>query len=76
MSDILVAMTREDVSFVRLAIKHYEIFADVSEKQGEDSTAGKMRAQEFHGQQFLRRIEQEFLPITEPEPQEKNDGTS
>jgi len=57
MSEIVVALTRDDVNFVRKAIKHYEVFASVSEEQGEDQTAGMMRAQEFHGQQLLKRIE-------------------
>lgn len=58
MNEIVVELTREDVEFVRLAIQHYEIFASVSEKQGEDRTTGILRAQEFHAQQFLRRIEE------------------
>lgn len=53
-----VSLTAEDVAFVRLAIRHYRIFAEASERQGQDDTAGKMRAQEFHGEQFLARIEE------------------
>ncbi len=53
-----MSLTRDDVSFVRLAINHYGVFADVAEKQGEHGVAGKMRAQEFHAQQLLGRIEE------------------
>ena len=67
MGEITVALTSDDVSFVRLAIKHYEVFATVSEKQGEDQTAGMMRAQEFHGQQFLKRIEEALSAQTAEE---------
>lgn len=68
MNEIMVALTPDDVNFVRMAVQHYEIFADVSEKQGETLTAGKMRAQEFHAQQFLKRIEEasediQFVPF-------------
>jgi len=58
MDEIMVALTPDDVAFVRLAVQHYDIFASVSEKQGEDRTAGILRAQEFHAQQFLKRIEE------------------
>ena len=57
MNEIVVSLTPDDVNFVRQAVKHYELFADVAERQGEDKTAGMMRAQEFHAQQFLKRIE-------------------
>lgn len=53
---VMVEMTHDDVNFVRVAIKHYEIFASQAEKAKEDSMAGLMRAQEFHGQQLMGRI--------------------
>lgn len=78
---ILVALTPDDVKFVRMAVQHYEIFASVSENLGEDRTAGMLRAQEFHAQQFLNRIEEaskdikvvhfgpdDVVPYGKPEP--------
>lgn len=53
---VTVELTPDDVRFVKQAVKHYEIFARVSEKQGEDGTAGILRAQEFHAEQLLGRI--------------------
>lgn len=52
-----VTITDQDVAFVRLAKKHYRLFAEASERQGEDRTAGLMRSQEFHAEIFLKRLE-------------------
>lgn len=60
MSDhtISVALTVDDVAFVRIAVKHYRIFAEASERQGDDVTAGEFRKQEFRGEQVYGRIEE------------------
>ena len=58
MSEFLVSLTVDDVAFVKLAVRHYAIFAEQGEKQGEDRMAGIMRAQEFRAEQFLIRIKE------------------
>lgn len=52
-----VRLTAEDISFVYLAVEHYELFAEASERQGESRSAGIFRGQEFHAEQFKGRIE-------------------
>ena len=54
-----VTITDDDVQFVRLAKQHYEVFAQVSEKQGEERTTGILRKQEFYAERFLLRLESE-----------------
>lgn len=57
MNEFLASLTDDDVAFVKLAVQHYAIFAEQAEKQGEDPMAGLMRAQEFHAEQLLGRLE-------------------
>ena len=58
MSEFLASLTDDDVAFVKLACRHYTIFAEQAEKaEDESQMAGLMRAQEFRAEQFLGRIE-------------------
>ena len=62
MSDRQVTITDEDVEFLRLACKHYGMFADGSDMQGEDRIAGLMRKQEFYAERFLLRVTESEEP--------------
>lgn len=57
MAERTVTITDRDVEFVRLALEHYRIFAEAADRQGQDRTAGIMRAQEFYAKRFLTRLE-------------------
>lgn len=54
--EITVALTVEDVAFIRAARTHYRLFAEVSEKQGQPKTAGTLRSQEFYAERLLERV--------------------
>ena len=56
MSERRVTITEADVEFVRKAKRHYEIFAETADKQGDARVAGTFRAQEFYAERFLTRI--------------------
>ena len=60
MLELTMTLMREDMEFVHQAVAHYRVFAEVSEKQGEHGTAGIMRSQEFHAEQFASRIRGEI----------------
>ena len=57
MGERQVTITDDDVRFVEEALKHYKIFAEGCDMQGEARTAGLMRAQEFYAERFLLRME-------------------
>lgn len=50
-------VTDDDLAFLRRARQHYQVLAQAAERQGEARTAGTMRAQEFHAQQMLERVQ-------------------
>lgn len=52
-----VTITGEDLEFLRLAKKHYRVFAEGADRQGEDQVAGTCRTMEFRAEQFLNRVE-------------------
>jgi len=59
MSDRTVVITDDDVRFVKIAVEHYRVFAEASERQGTEEsarTAGVLRKQEFYAERFLLRI--------------------
>lgn len=56
MPERLVAITDEDVEFLRLALKHYTLFAETSDRHGDDRSAGLFRKQEFYAERFLLRV--------------------
>lgn len=51
-----VELTSEDAAFVSLARQHYRVFAEASERHGDNRTAGKLRSQEFYAERLLLRI--------------------
>ena len=63
MNERTVTITDQDVEFVRLAVLHYRVFAEASERQERLGTAdaartsGILRSQEFYAERFLLRIE-------------------
>ncbi len=59
MKEWTATITEDDLRFVELAKKHYELFADASERQGEvgANTAGIFRKQEFYAERFALRIQ-------------------
>jgi len=52
-----VTITKEDVRFIKLAMEHYKVFSEVSQKQGDERTAGIFQSQLFYAERFLLRIE-------------------
>lgn len=54
--ELTVKMTVEDVGFVRAAQKHYRVFAEAAEENGDTKTAGVLRAQEFCAERLYARI--------------------
>jgi hypothetical protein len=59
MSQRLVTITDDDVAFVRRALEHYKVFAEVSDKQGEERMSGVLRKQQFYAERFLIRLGEE-----------------
>ena len=62
MKEYTVTVTQDDVDFLRLARSHYKLFAETLERQGVPDRDGQrslgiFRAQEFHAERFLLRIE-------------------
>ncbi len=58
MPERLVTITDDDVAFLRLALKHYILFAETSERQDELRSAGLFRKQQFYAERFLLRVEE------------------
>ncbi len=56
MSDRQATITDDDIRFVERAREHYKLFAETCDRQGEERTAGLMRAQEFYAERFLLRL--------------------
>jgi rubrerythrin len=51
-----VTVTSDDIAFVAKAKEHYDIFAEVADRQGEPRTAGILRKQAFYAERFLIRL--------------------
>ena len=62
MNERTVTITDQDVEFVRLAVLHYRVFAEASERQERLGTAdaartsGILRSQDFYAERFLSRL--------------------
>lgn len=57
MAEHRVTITDDDLRFVKLAVQHYRVFAEASERQGEKRTSGILRRQEFHAEMMLNRVQ-------------------
>lgn len=57
-SEWKATVTKDDLRFVELAQKHYEVFLKAEERQANsEQVAGIFRKQLFHAEQFLQRLE-------------------
>lgn len=56
LAEYTVTVTEDDVRFLEQVQRHYQLFAEATEKQGDKRATGIVRKQEFYAERMLERI--------------------